>query len=96
MNKKTINFIYELEYFMDSGLLSQNVYSVLGNAIEMLKDGRFSKREAMEYIADWIEKLRKRKYDLTTMDESVYKKVKPKAYSGVLSSLAYSISAMFR
>ena len=96
MNKKTMNFIYELEHFMDSNLLSQNVYLVLGNAIEMLKDGSFVKKEAMEYIADWIEKLRKRKYELTSMDEAVYKKVKPKAYSGVLSSLAYSISAMFR
>jgi hypothetical protein len=96
MNKKTMNFICELEHFMDSNLLSQNVYLVLGNAIERLKDGSFVKKEAMEYIADWIEKLRKRKYELTSMDEAVYKKVKPKAYSGALSSLAYSISAMFR
>ena len=75
MNKKTMNFICELEHFMDSNLLSQNVYLVLGNAIERLKDGSFVKKEAMEYIADWIEKLRKRKYELTSMMKQYIKKL---------------------
>ncbi|KXT62322.1 hypothetical protein LACDD01_00834 [Lactococcus sp. DD01] len=62
---------------MDSDLLSQNVYSVLGNAIEMLKDGRFTKEQSEKYIYEWFEKLVSQKHKFTKSDQLLYEKIKP-------------------
>lgn len=96
MNKKKQKFINELEKYLTNDLLSPTIYSILNNAIEMIKDGRFEVEEAKEYISQWFIKLERSDYKLTSIDEEVYTIVKPKENNGVLSSLAYSISRAFR
>jgi hypothetical protein len=96
MNKKKQKFINDLEKYLTKDLLSPTIYSILNNAIEMIKDGRFEIEEAKEYIIEWFIKLERSDYQLTSIDKEVYTIVKPKENNGVLSSLAYSISRAFR
>ncbi|MGX7047942.1 hypothetical protein [Pseudolactococcus piscium] len=92
MKHKDKKYIGILEEYLDYSSLSTDVYYVLSNAIERLKDGRYKKEAAQAYIVEWIEKLQLNEYELTSTDQKLYGFVKTKENKGIINSIAYSIA----
>lgn len=77
MNKKNSKFLYELEEMYKKGGYSEELFLVLNNTIERLKDGRFNKDQSEKYIYEWFEKLVSQKHKFTKSDQLLYEKIKP-------------------
>ena len=92
MSNKKVKYIHNLEEWLNCESLSVDIYYVLENAINGLKNGHYKKEEAEIYIIESIDKLQSNSYEFTTTDKHIYDFVKTKENKGIINSIAYSIA----
>jgi hypothetical protein len=97
MSSKKEQLKKELNNFVNSGEVSDEVELIIQNALSRVEDKRFGIDEAKKYILDWLLELKNKGYTFSVYEASLYDLVKPEAKSHTLSnSIARSIISIFR
>lgn len=97
MSNKKEQLKKELNNFINSGEVSDEVQLIIQNALSRVEDKRLGVDEAKKYILDWLLELKNKGYNFSVYEASLYDLVKPEANNAKLSnSIARSIINIFR
>ncbi|MEY8443374.1 hypothetical protein AALA52_03835 [Lactococcus ileimucosae] len=96
MDKKTIEFKKEIEDFLSTGEVSDDLLLVIQNAMMWLDDGRCDRQQAKKYIYDWYLTFVKNGRKFSKHEKKLFQLVQQERKSNVLGAIASSIMFMFR